>query len=202
MASKPGFNANQLDEMWSELLQDDRSPLLNRATLGRYPTGDLANTLFPEGLAAYGLEEPLALRLPAGEPVTGDDSQTALSPLQAALIAGALSNNGQRAAPMLVSAVNTPTAGWVLLPALGTSVEALSPETAAARVSSMEQPSARTWDHTQVVQPDTGQPVTWFVGGTQPGWSGTPLALALVLEEDDPAAAQEIGRQILTNAAP
>jgi hypothetical protein len=53
-----------------------------------------------------------------------------------------------------------------------------------------------------LVQPETGSPLTWYVGGTQPGWGGTPLALALVLEENDPQAAQDIGRQILANAAP
>jgi hypothetical protein len=66
----------------------------------------------------------------------------------------------------------------------------------------LEQPDARSWDHTVLVQPETGSPLTWYVGGTQPGWGGTPLALALVLEENDPQAAQEIGRQILANAAP
>jgi cell division protein FtsW (lipid II flippase) len=202
MASKPGFDANQLDETWSDLVLDERSPLLNRATLGRYPTGNLEEALFPEGLSAFGLDQPLSLRLPAGDPPADDDSPAALSPLQIALVAGALSNNGLRPVPLLVSAVNTPSAGWVLLPPLGTPVQAISSDTALSRVNSLELPNARSWDHTQVVQPEAGQPVTWFVGGTQPGWSGTPLALTLVLEENDPEAAQEIGRQILTAAAP
>ncbi len=202
MASSPGFDANQLDTTWGALVQDDRSPLLNRATLGQYPTGEMQEALFPEGLSTYGLDEPLELRLPSAEPIGGEVGETALSPLQAALIAGTLSNAGQRPTPLLVSAVNTPAAGWVLLPPLGSAVQALSPETVAARVNSLEQPDARSWDHTVLVQPETGSPLTWYVGGTQPGWGGTPLALALVLEENDPQAAQDIGRQILANAAP
>ncbi len=39
MASHPTFDPNQLDESWDELVVDPASPLLNRATLGRYQPG-------------------------------------------------------------------------------------------------------------------------------------------------------------------
>jgi len=45
-----------------------------------------------------------------------------------------------------------------------------------------------------------GQQVTWFIGGTLPNWAGTPLALALVLEENNAYLAQSIGQAVLRAA--
>ena len=39
MASHPGFDPNQLEESWDQLIADPGAPLLNRATLGRYQPG-------------------------------------------------------------------------------------------------------------------------------------------------------------------
>jgi cell division protein FtsI/penicillin-binding protein 2 len=56
MSSYPTFDPNQLDDLWAELIEDPRSPLLNRATLGRYPPG---SALGPLLLAtAYGVGLP------------------------------------------------------------------------------------------------------------------------------------------------
>ena len=39
MASHPGFDSNQLDVTWDQLIADPTAPLLNRATLGSYQPG-------------------------------------------------------------------------------------------------------------------------------------------------------------------
>ncbi|MGI6491586.1 MAG: cell division protein FtsI [Peptococcaceae bacterium] len=39
LASSPSFDPNYLDDNWPELLQDNRKPLVNRATQGAYPPG-------------------------------------------------------------------------------------------------------------------------------------------------------------------
>lgn len=39
LASQPTYDANDLDSIWSSLVADPRSPLLNRATLGLYQPG-------------------------------------------------------------------------------------------------------------------------------------------------------------------
>jgi len=39
--------------------------------------------------------------------------------------------------------------------------------------------------------------MTWYLGGTQPGWQGTPLAVAVALEEDNVYLARQIGRRLL-----
>jgi cell division protein FtsW (lipid II flippase) len=64
LASYPTFYPNKLDELWAELITDPRSPLLNRATQGRYPPGNalgpllLAAAYSAEGLPT--LPEPLS----------------------------------------------------------------------------------------------------------------------------------------------
>ncbi len=198
LASHPGFDANQLDDTWGELIQDDRAPLLNRATLGRYPAVELASTLFPEGLEAFGLDQLVQPYLPgSASPVTGEPE---LSPLQAALSAAAISAQGIRPAPMIVSAVNTPASGWVLLPVEDQPLQVIEPEEAGARASSLSSDNANIWEYVAVESQEGSQPVTWYVGGTTPGWGGTPLALVLVLEDRDPQAAIRTGRGILESA--
>ena len=39
MVSMPGFNVNSIDEDWNDLIEDEDSPLYNRATMGLYPPG-------------------------------------------------------------------------------------------------------------------------------------------------------------------
>ncbi len=61
LASHPTFDANTLDATWSELVDDPRSPLLNRATLGLYQPGAvLAPAILTSALAmgAAELEQP------------------------------------------------------------------------------------------------------------------------------------------------
>lgn len=43
-------------------------------------------------------------------------------------------------------------------------------------------------------------PLVWYLGGTLPGWQGTPLAIVIVIESDDPELAQKMGREILEAA--
>jgi cell division protein FtsW (lipid II flippase) len=202
MASHPGFDANNLDQTWSNLVQDESSPLLNRATLGRYPTGDLINTLFPEGLPTYKLDQEIQIHLPTGAPPSPDDAQPALSPLQVALGASTVSGGGVRPVPQLVSAVDTPLAGWVLLPAQGSAAQVLSPETARDRLGSLSAGNSNNWETIQTASKDGESKTTWYVGGTIPNGSSTPLVLALVLEENNPELAAQIGRRILATQSP
>lgn len=202
MASHPGFDANRLDETWSSLVQDKDSPLLNRATLGRYAAGNLINQIFPEGLSTYGLDQSIPLQLPVGNPPSPEDSQHTLSPLQVALAASTLSADGVRLTPKLINAVNSPLAGWILLPTEGSATKVLSPEIASARLESLTPPNTNIWETIVTNTSNTTTQTTWYVGGTHPNASGLPLVLALVLEENNPQLAANIGRQILANPSP
>ena len=108
----------------------------------------------------------------------------------------ALSNDGIRPAPRIALAADTPQQGWVVLPPLDEPVEALPKsnvhETAQALAG--ENPY---WSFTGAAD-DTQ--ITWYLAGTLPDWSGSPLALVVLLEKDDPARASRIGGELIEMA--
>jgi hypothetical protein len=59
MSSHPTFDPNLLDEQWDSLSQDERAPLLNRATQGLFPVGDLARLIGLIGLYESGATLPI-----------------------------------------------------------------------------------------------------------------------------------------------
>ncbi|MCB0170172.1 MAG: FtsW/RodA/SpoVE family cell cycle protein [Anaerolineae bacterium] len=61
MSSHPTYDPNTLDEMWDSLRQDERAPLLNRATQGLFPVGDLARLIGLIGLYDSGATRPTDL---------------------------------------------------------------------------------------------------------------------------------------------
>jgi len=118
-----------------------------------------------------------------------------VSPLQMALAAASLSADGRTPAPRLAVAVNTPAEGWVILPS-GPTREALPSQAVqdiSARLALTDLP---LWmSVARAASPE--QTVTWGLGGTVARWQGSPLALAVVIEEDNPAAAARIVREML-----
>lgn len=199
MASHPGFDANQLDTQWDDLIKDSNAPLLNRAALGQYPIGDLQEMLFPEGISSLELEAP-QIRLPVANAPGPGEADPSLSPLQVALEAAALSDAGIRPAPSLVTAFNSPQEGWVLLPSQGQAAQSLPAIKATTIVNSLAQKDINLWQDQAVAPNGTGKSVTWYIGGTLPDWSGSPLAIAVLLEEDNPTLAAEIGQKTLQAA--
>ena len=92
--------------------------------------------------------------------------------------------------------MNTPQQGWVILPALGESAEALPAPFARESAQALAGDNPY-WSYTSA----PGEtPLTWYLAGTLPDWNGTPLALVALLEENDPALASEIGGALI-NAA-
>jgi hypothetical protein len=104
-----------------------------------------------------------------------------------------MSNNGVRPPARIALAVNTPQQGWVVLPALDRSVDALpSPF---ARETTKELAGENPYWSFVGAAIDTSQ--TWYLAGTLPDWSGTPLALVVLLEEDNSFNAKQIGEALL-----
>jgi len=58
LVSRPGYDANRLDEEWERLTGDPGAPLLNRVTHGVYPVGDLARLVGLAGLLSAGTTTP------------------------------------------------------------------------------------------------------------------------------------------------
>jgi hypothetical protein len=129
---------------------------------------------------------------PAGNSV----SDLLVSPLQMALATAAVSNNGILPPARIALSANTPQQGWVILPALGTPKDALPGPFARETAQELagENPY---WSFSNSAN---DAPLTWFLAGTLPDWSGSPLALVVLLEEDNSRLANQIGKELLTNA--
>jgi cell division protein FtsW (lipid II flippase) len=209
MASHPGYNPNLLDDLGDELSSDKDAPLLNRATLGRYPP-DSALEPFSQALFGrtfitvaqrielyqrLGFDLPPRARIPAGEANSLGENMR-VSPLQMALATAAMSNDGVRPPARIAVAVKTPQQGWVVLPALDKPVEIL-PESDVHEITQALAGENPYWSFTGAGD-DT--PLTWYLAGTLPDWSGTPLSLAILLEEDNSNLAEEIGKELLDTA--
>lgn len=121
-----------------------------------------------------------------------------ISPLQMALAASAMTNQGEMHAPWLAAAVNTPHQGWVVLPS-AYSKRLLDMTHLSDSISTLAGEGSLFWQTTALAY-SADEPLTWFVGGTVPDWSGAPLAVALIIEEDNPRLARTIGESVLQAA--
>ena len=214
MASHPTYDPNKLDEEGDSLAQDPRAPLLNRAAQGLYPVGTAPTPfLFAAGLSenaphndlihlygALGFYTTPELRLPVATAST-TSGELRLSPLQMALAAATFSNQGNLPAPRLAMAVNTPTQGWVILPTLGEPVQALSAQSASSTAKSLMVSGQPFWQASgKGVETQGHKTITWYLTGTLPGWQGTPLALVIAIEEDNPSFTEYLGQTLMQEA--
>jgi cell division protein FtsW (lipid II flippase) len=214
MSSHPSFAPSRLDEIGAGLNKDPNKPLINRAAQGLYPTGTM---LQPFEQILFGNQTPTQdesqqvyerfgftrlplLRILVAEPTFDSKGKDLhVSPLQVALASAVFSNHGSIPAPRIATAVNTPNDGWIVLPALGTPFEVLPPTAADDAATSMITDGTNYWMH--IGQADSEEsPVTWFIAGTPPNWQASPLVVVVLLEEDDRQLAQQIGREILSDA--
>ena len=121
--------------------------------------------------------------------------KASVTPLQVALAAASLSTNGKIPVPRLAIAVDTPTQGWVVLASEEESHPGFSAGTAAA-VDMLTVEGTPIWGSVGSAWANENQ-ITWFTGGTLPEWQGTPLAIALVIESNNPDLAWQIGTTLL-----
>jgi cell division protein FtsW (lipid II flippase) len=271
MASSPSFDPNQIEQEWTTWIEDQRAPLLNRATQGLYPPGQalipflLADRLSRADLPprpsslSYAIQgqllecaEPLdnsaswnqilrlgcpgaALRLSEGK--TGQDFQTLyhqlgfsqmptlplpssppilpdqytstnlsalgqdglrISPLQMALAAATLNQQGNRPSPRLGLAVNTPLQGWIVF-----SSQQIQPSLPANGIVRtlplLVANQLPIWEISANASGDEQQPIAWYLSGVQPNWQGTPLTLVILLEDASSLQASQLGRQFWQN---
>lgn len=212
MASHPTFDANLLDETADDLLIDPQKPLINRATLGVYPTDSImepfaaalfrTTNLSPEQWQSvhetFGFLRTPLLRMDAvSSAIVGEDFY--VSPLQMALASAALSNGGEVPAPRIAVALNTPRDGWVVLAAEERSFRASQLSATAEAVAMYREAGNNYWSHAVRARDDEST-VSWFIGGTPTNWQASPLAIVVLLEEDTPREARRIGVELLMDA--
>jgi cell division protein FtsW (lipid II flippase) len=182
MASHPTYDPNLLDEIGDDLSSDEDSPLLNRATQGSYP-------LSAELGALVQATPETIIRVPVAETEPGY-----ASPLAMSLLAAALSNAGVAPAPRLALAVKTPQSGWLVLAAQGQPQTLFSP----AKSKELQQNFRGDFPYWQI-STRASNGTRWLLAGTPVNWQGTPLGLALVLEENEATLAEEIADALLSS---
>jgi cell division protein FtsW (lipid II flippase) len=214
MSSHPTYDPSNLNEIGMQLNKDPDKPLINRTAQGLYPTGTMVEpfelSLFGKKSLSqaelqtvyetFGFYRAPLLRLQVAEPISETEvNDLHVSPLQVALAAAALSNHGTVPAPRIATAVNTPNDGWVVLPALGTPIEAIQPSAADETAQSLIVDGESYWGHIGQAKSDES-PVTWFIAGTPPNWQASPMVVVVLLEEDNARLAQRIGKELLIDA--
>jgi hypothetical protein len=173
-----------INDLGQRLNADRINQLMHQLELDRAP-----DILLPVAPVATGqtLDTPERLTLGQGK--------ISVSPLQMALAAASLSPSGKIPTPRIALAVHTPSQGWVALPSTSPPVvTSLNNRLEAVRLLHIRNLPA--WEVTATAQ-TTNAKTTWFLAGTMDDWKGTPLTLALVLEENDPVSAQKMGTELL-----
>jgi hypothetical protein len=129
-----------------------------------------------------------------------------VSPLQMALAASTLSNEGVRPSPRLVVAVDTPQSGWVMLPESSQPQQAFQAVAASNTAMALADPDLPIWQAVSNGRGGVGEPFaanpgySWYIGGTLPEWQGVPLSIAVILEENNPRRALDLGQNLIQSA--
>lgn len=123
-----------------------------------------------------------------------------VTPLQMAVAAAALSNQGLRPVPQIAAAVLPPQQDWLLLPSEPGQETPLAGGVQAA-TEALAENNTQYWQSVALARSNEGE-LSWYLAGTLPEWQGTPLALALVLEERDPELAVQVGKSMFEAITP
>lgn len=167
---------------------------------------ELSELIGVEGMTALiqalGLTTEPALHLPVAaiDPLQSGNTDLTASPLQMALAASALTNEGTLPAPRIVNGYQDPEGNWVTLPKLGVSSQALDPETARETTTLLKVMGMSHWQVTATTLTEEDKPITWFIAGTTADWQGRPWVVVVLLEEADPQKAESIGVSLLNQA--
>ncbi len=137
---------------------------------------------------------------------SGSGAVLNVSPLQMAIAAATLSSGGTRPSPRLVVSVDTPQAGWVMLPDSSQPQQVFDKQAANSTSQALAASEGSIWQVVAAGDRGVGytweskQGYAWYTGGTLPDWQGVPLAIAVILEENNPARVVAMGQSMLQAA--
>jgi hypothetical protein len=94
-------------------------------------------------------------------------------------------------------AVNTPQAEWVAMQPDGDPEPVWPASTVHEITSKLAVEGQPIWQSIDIWPGGSEGAITWYVGGTQSSWRGAPVALAVLLEDEDLALVETIGRAML-----
>lgn len=126
------------------------------------------------------------------------DAGILVSPLQVAVMASTLSNNGKVITPQITMAYQKPQSDWSLIN-IDTDQKAIGNFDANKAVSELTQGNFQGWQISSLASHEKAR-IAWYVAGTPPNWLGTPITLVVALEDGTPIDARKIGQDLLTVA--
>jgi cell division protein FtsW (lipid II flippase) len=270
VVSHPGIDPAQLETDWNSIITDPRSPLLNRALVGKYPPGTTmgvffmgnaldANLQLPAGsndtvayknrtincvqppvtdelvlietiqrgcpqsslnigriigkdglydlfsdLGFYSTPEFIFSAAESTVPTMIDNIKAAsigqenldITPLQMVLAASSISSGGEIPTPYLALSYQLPSGSWELLQPESSKHPVFSASTANRLSNEFANSNLPAWSVVGQALSSNTQTVTWFLGGTNTNWRGVPISFVVLLEEDNPQLATQIGNSI------
>jgi cell division protein FtsW (lipid II flippase) len=146
----------------------------------------------------------------APDPALGGDlaewlqtaAETNVTPLQMALMAAALTNDGMQPTPKLVNSYQSENGAWVAFGGNTSALEVFNSDLALQLRNQFLAESQSIWYLNGHAALESGETLTWYIGGSTPQWVGVPLAIAVAIEGSEPALSQQIGSQLLTLMTP
>jgi hypothetical protein len=170
---------------------------------------NLDPVVFLDQLEAFGLFDAPDFSLRTIEPDAKPDPaifvtkplsvlETRVTPLQMALVAASITNDGLLPSPRLRNTYLSEDGQWTpfregVLPVRVIESGAMD----RVRASLIGNDEAFWFQSGHALTRD-GQILTWYIGGTTEDWVATPLAIAVAIESNDPGLAQTIGSSLLS----
>ena len=194
-------------ENWTQLVKAGCPGAL--AQLGVALGGDRLLELFTDlrfysapllPIEIHGQISPTNLDRPEAAATGQDDLR--VSPLQMALAACSLSNDGQILAPQIALALQQTDGMLENLLHDSSPFEVFNRSAAAYVTQSLAAANLPIWELTGQALGDDEKPITWYLAGTLPGLTGidTSKCVVIVLESDKLAMARSIGQELLLGA--
>ncbi len=120
------------------------------------------------------------------------------TPLQMALIAASITNDGLLPSPRLRNTYLAEDGQWIPFREGDIPVRVVESRAMDRLRTSLIGDDPAFWFQSGHALTRDGQILTWYIGGTTEDWVATPLAIAVAIESNAPDLAQEIGSSLLS----
>ena len=128
---------------------------------------------------------------------TADLGAIKVSPLQMGLVAATVTNKGFFSDPRLVNSYLDDDGEWKTFENVLSNYQAI-PESIATQIQDrLSAEDAKIWYQMGHSATEKQTTLTWLIGGNTNSWTGSPLAVAILVEDSASQLAQDIARQLL-----
>ena len=128
---------------------------------------------------------------------TPDLAAVKVSPLQMGLVAATVTNNGLFSDPRLVNSYRDDDGEWKTFENVLSSYQAIPHSITTQIQDRLSAEEAKIWYQMGHSSTEDQPSLTWLIGGNTSSWTGSPLAIAILVEDSAPQLAQDIARQLL-----